>query len=614
MPPKKPSGAAKPGGGGGGVTGKGGPSRPVERKPQGGGSSISNHCSVSSLYPNFAFLTHQTSVKNLPAILREGRLLPPRFYKTASEIEVDINKRLSDPNNAFSYAGVLEGVYLTLVRKSDLEIKNNFIPWFNGPGKDQIIFVFPLSLLERNDYYLSLRDQFGSINHHTYAKQTLVKQTAARKPEIDSRGNLKVSVQKANAPTIFTLDVNTLPRSPEYTQWLPTGFNEVMFWEPIDLKMCIEVWLHPGSSDYRKYILDTLSTSILNELPVFTKNTYDNVQKTGGGDGGDLIRYQKGCYDKKLIDYYKSLKAPFCRSDMYIGNNGAMFYKPKENAVWRISHLNGVKGIAHNCKIDKDIIKYVRNPDLLMWFISQRELEYMRFFAEGKKKGKSSEQLNEEFRQKYILDQPKYPPFRFGFTEDPSLVIQTNKGSPFYGIVQIIVDQMERELEFALSGHQPTHEQHNEDLVKVYDSIQETYGRFLELVKVIYGKVAQKQGILAAYVLLDCLYHPSAKASLDRINEKLKEVLKTRPLQKDLDRLMSGSVIKGVTDIEELDEYVNSYTKSTLPEHNLILAYKLYLMRINKLVSFIEEELGSVYKQCHTKTLVEKYLKQTKPN
>lgn len=72
MPPKKPSGAAKPGGAkpGGVVTGKGGPSRPVERKPQGQGSGISNHCSVSKLYPNFAFLTHQTSVKNLPNILK----------------------------------------------------------------------------------------------------------------------------------------------------------------------------------------------------------------------------------------------------------------------------------------------------------------------------------------------------------------------------------------------------------------------------------------------------------------------------------------------------------------------------------------------------------------
>lgn len=503
-------------------------------------------------------------------------------------------------------------MYLTLVRKSDLSIPNNPIPWFNTLEKDQVIFVFPLSLLERNDYYLSIRDQFGSINHHTYAKQTLVKETAARKPEFDASGKLNVSVQKIAAPTVYTSDLNALPRSPEYTKWLPTGFNEVMFWEPIDLGMCIEVWLHSGGSDkmYRTRVQNILDdSSILKRIPVFTKNIYSDIKDTN-------LRY-KGCYDNKLIEYYKSLKGPFCRSDMYIGNSASMYSKPKESIVWRILHLDGLKGIAYNCKVDNDIIKYVRNPDLLMWFINQQELEYMQFFADGKKNGKSDTQLNEEFKQKYIVEQPNYPPFRFNFTDDPKFVIQTNKSSPFYGIVKIIIDQMERDLEYALYGHRPTDEEYFDDLIKVYDSIQENYGRFLELVKVIYRRIGETQGALVSYVLLDCLYHPSAKESLIRIENELTEVMKKRPLQKDLDVLMSGNVIEGVTNIEQLDEYVHSYTKSALPGniHNLILAYKLYLMKVNKLVKFIEEELGNVYKKCHVASLVEKHLsRQTKPN
>ena len=571
--------------------------KPIFKPKQPGNAPkpLSNLCKVAEQYPNYAFLTHQTSLDNLKTIIEKRYLLPPRHFKTPAEIKQDIEIRNHENVN---HMGALEGVFMTLVRKSDFDRKNPIF-WFNKTDRDQVILVFPLTLLERNDYYLNLRDQFGDINHQTFSKQTLITKKGVKTYKFEERSGEVKDIVPTNKIKIFPQNpkLDKLLRSPEHVPGLPLGFNEIMFWNPVHLSMCIEIWLHPGGT----FGYNTKATTIINESSILKTrpiiagtNFYKDIENSK-----DRLL---GCEDDELIEKMKTLRAPFCRSGIFTGYNSHL-YTPSKNIIWRDKHLYLLQNIAYNCGMKEDIIKRIRNPDILTWYIKLIEDEYLYFFLDMKKKGIPNEDMDNEFISLFMRDREtiKHPPFSTSLLKGKTEIESINQRSPFYGIVQIIIDQMEKELEMALSGKHLSDTENEEMILDVFYKIRDKYRQFLDMVNIVYNsdKFEQKDFplLLDVFITLECLYEPEAQKAQEQLMDVINSLLRYRLTEAELDEIMNKT---GITEQDVFDEFINragiNILKKELGEN--AVKYKLFRQQGEKLITNVDRILNNVNKAC----------------
>lgn len=386
-----------------------------------------SYCEITKERPEFLCLTHQTSVNNLSIILKEGYLLPPRYFYSEDDLR---DKRKS---SSFFRTG-MEGVYMTLVRDNE---RQKDISWFKP---DNIILVFSIALLDRNDYYLSLRDQFGEMTSHTYTKKTI-----GKVPKINFNPELDTYVVHPNE------DMHT------------TGLNEIMFFEKVPLAFLQEVWIPHTDLIKGNYLAsdDKIKWNWTKERtldivrPILDYHNYTvpiKVLKKFPNYPSPLI---KGCNDKTLMNNQKVYETPLCRSNRYfIREKSTLFGDEIQNVdipMNRDISLANKKKIASNCGIPKKVIQETNSKDLLNYYIIQKEKEYINFIINHPVRNPENEK---KFREFYMRGPKRYhPPFSRPYTN--KLDAEINAYDPFRDMTQDFLAYAEKELQNSIRNKVP---------------------------------------------------------------------------------------------------------------------------------------------------------------
>lgn len=371
-------------------------------------------CIVAKKYPQFQYLTHQTSVSNLSNIYKQGYLLPPRYYQSDEQLQARIDS--VDPRD-----GQIEGIYMSLVFDHDAAA-NKRIHWFESKGKKQCILVFSVALLDRNDYYFSLRDQFGTMTTHSYTKQYLDKVPKIRfNPELET----SLGIVGENETLV-----------------LHAGLNEIMFFEKVSLAFLEEIWLSPSNTDTiapPPSILGSFSVPIRKSVTYFP-----------------FIKSVKGCDNPALLEEQQKYQGLFCRNERIfgIGNFALPFADPSNFGFSRYSSLSTLKKIASNCfGISKSEIDAATNRDHIYILIRKSEERLLKQWLEDRKKGIkfAEERLREALsrRKKVYL-----PPFLEQYSSEPDKEIDTRDF--FYEIINNILELSQDELKYAIENDLPS--------------------------------------------------------------------------------------------------------------------------------------------------------------
>jgi len=500
-------------------------------------------CDIANAYdPSFMYLTHQTSMEGFEHILDSGYLLPPRYYLTADELEAE--GAMEESEDPLEKKG-LEGIFMTMVREQDT-IEGRTIPWFR---QDHVILVFSLVLMERDDYYFSLRDQFGEMTQHTYSRKTLLTTPYKRMPNLTKSkpgragrtspkfapkpgrtdrtgrtgtgGRIRKRIIQPKRP-IAGHNVPLVKANPEHTGG-HAGFNEVMFFGKVPFKLSFEIWYNPKMLLVSQNKIHSLLEKHHIRRPVTTHLHYPEISRE---------QRTKHCDDTQLVrSFREDYKAPFCRSKrMYTGTNEAYNTEntsgiEPDEISWVELPLGSMKKIAHNCGIDQDLIDQTINPDLLTYHIHQKENEYLKFFASQKRRGVTQDKTEKEFRRKFILpdDEIVYPPF--SSSRFPATLLMDedevhNMQSPFHGFIQLVLKYLEAEVTDALTGF-PDGDKKIDESIRLYEEIQYRYGDSLDLIKFLYNSIyMESESFLEMFEVVDKLYRTKNRGILNDISSE----------------------------------------------------------------------------------------------
>lgn len=367
-------------------------------------------CDIARKRPDFRYLVHQTDIQFFKNILETGYILPPRYFLA--------KEHLYTMRKQNGYRKSLEGVYMMLMTDRDFGKK---IGWFQPTN---VMLVFPLSLLERDDYYFSYHDQFGDMNRNTFSRKSIV------------------NSKKTN----FNPDLAM------YKSKDSVGTNEIMFQEKIPMDMCVEVWIPDGSDKTIEFARFQLRTD-------FQK---DYVFGLASKLGRPITYTNKVLPRKQLLDWcdnqdrmqaQKIFKPSFCRSSPYLGDTG-FFDKDMdvdELPLNRYTTLAEKKKIALNCGIDPELVRITNNQDLLNEYIQERETDFIDHIGLH---GLDTHEKEREYRELYGGHKEKYePPFTKqipGYTDS-----EINAKDPFDDIIQEYIRYTEREIQEAMKHKNP---------------------------------------------------------------------------------------------------------------------------------------------------------------
>lgn len=114
----------------------------------------------------FGCISHNTNINNLKSIKQTGGIFTPierEKYKV---------NYVSNFSQYFIFSKITKleeypGIYTSLLSESDF---GNPIQYF---GKNNVIIIYSLALLNRGDYHVNITDSNGFISSNTYSKETL---------------------------------------------------------------------------------------------------------------------------------------------------------------------------------------------------------------------------------------------------------------------------------------------------------------------------------------------------------------------------------------------------------------------------------------------------------
>jgi len=394
--------------------------------------SAQSQCEIANKNPKFQYLIRQLDLRRFEIAMRTGFVSPTRHYIPKESYFAPKSSRTMG----------LEEVFLTLVRKAE---ENTTIRWQTPVS---IMLVFSLALLERDDYYLSLRDQYGDMTGQSYSRKYIAGSNKIKPfPDI----NFDPEILSAHS------DPNLLVKY---------AANEVVFKEEIPIKYITEVWIPGSGSTFISYTegggtvirdkvlgiikkyTSRLSLTFQKQLPVLEQAKYPIRSAPN----------LKLCTVKDIQDS-KKYKASFCRSTRSMYNRVSMD-NPEE---FRTHHwqsavpLSTTKKIAINCGIDPGIVNRTNNPDILDQLILEKEEEELEFLQDNYSE-KNPRAIDAEYRKrylgKYVFEPPfTHQPFSDGRPDgmsDREIDIQ----SPFYEIVDFILAFVEFELDYAIKNKQ----------------------------------------------------------------------------------------------------------------------------------------------------------------
>lgn len=432
-------------------------------------------CSTAKKRPDFLCLVHQTDISSIKNIVQSGYLLPPRYVQKRSNMRKNVK-----PNTDFHKA--LEGVYFGLIRRSDIGKK---LTWFDS---NQVILVFSLALLDRNDYYISLRDQYGDMTRHTYTKQTI-----ERFPNVN-----------------YNPDVGSHWRNDSL------GMNEVMFFEKIPLSFLFEVWLpHTDGMDYHLLNNTSLILDAKNDLSPKVSMLGKPIRFTN--EIPQMGQILMDCNSDQSI-----YEAPFCRSSMYFGGSERLnSINTDTSHLDRVTTLAEKKKIALNCGIPPEIVHQSKNQDYLNYLIRQKESEYLTFLE----KNKLTPENEKKFREMYRTERKYYPPFEKeieGYSDR-----EINESDPFHGLVMKFISFIENEVSLAMKTEEPNLEKKEEYRKDLSNSVFESDDpSFLYMYYGPNKPLELEKNVKSMKLFLDTidrLYDPKNKDALKKAYEIQKE-------------------------------------------------------------------------------------------
>lgn len=374
-------------------------------------------CEVAKRNPRFRYLIRQIDLERFRYALEHGAVTPPRHYIPLEDYTTEKNGRVR----------ALEEVFLSLV--FDFHEKTP-VMWKDSLS---IMLVFPLSLLERDDYYFSLRDQFGFMTKHSYARESLV------------RGKLP--------------PINFDPEMASKVGMIKYASNEVVFREEIPLDgYLLEIWIPgpkaqfviPGGGNY-----DPQHTKIKTQMikDLLRKHNLQGKVSVKQVDFFPSRKQLLAKCDPESVADSKKYKGFFCRSTGHMVDYLDIVDKSKlVKETWQFAtHLDTKRKIALNCGIPESEVNKIYNPDLIDSDISTMENSFITFITELKKRGLTDKQVDEELR-KAIPPQKYLPPFDDGPPLPEGTPSDLNELDPFYRLVSLITQFVEEEIQYAIAN------------------------------------------------------------------------------------------------------------------------------------------------------------------
>ena len=128
------------------------------------------------------YLIHTTSPNNYKSILDHGYLMPDIQERYDEGL---YNESTHNVKEVPMEGGQFPGVYFSLSNQEMIDKD----PLYDGHFKNEVILVFPIDLLEQNNYHINLDDQFGLINQKTIFPETIHKNPCLINKIINFPGN-----------------------------------------------------------------------------------------------------------------------------------------------------------------------------------------------------------------------------------------------------------------------------------------------------------------------------------------------------------------------------------------------------------------------------------------
>ena len=408
-------------------------------------------CEVAKKYPQFQYLIRQFDLRRFKIALESKFISPSRHY--------------TDPNKYDELKSAqfiaLEEVFLTLVYDFD---KGNDILWKNDTS---IMFVFSLALLERDDYHISLRDQYGRLTHHSYSRNYIMKHDF---PRINFN---PTSLHKHDISYVY-------------------ADNEVVFKEEIPIDYVIEVWI-PIESKISKSVIEAMLKEHNLDITVRATNTYPTINKT--------LTYKK-CNPKSIAES-KKYKSPFCRSSGNMHVNLTYFDRDdSKSGIWTLGAipLSTKKKIALNCGIPSEEVKKINTHDALDSLLNFRETYELIYLTENAEKHREQQKpvrtIDPEYREEFLDNADVEFKFEPPFYHQPISNHPSFKGVKdedidkkyiFSDFVNLVMQFLEDDLTYAIEHD--TFDMSREDILKRLDMFMEKYTSLKGLEKMLISRV-----------------------------------------------------------------------------------------------------------------------------
>lgn len=442
----------------------------------------------------------------------------------------------------------LEEVYLTLVRDSDTGTP---IRWKNH---ESIILVFSLALLERDDYYLSLRDQFGNMTGQSYSRDYITKHGL---PDIN-------------------FDPEILSKHPGMMAKYAT--NEVVFKEEIPMSYVTEVWVPSKSANVlypipiNEHFLKTVENLLESRFLRVLKYVVRVIDKYPGHMYSDNMQM---CSEKD-IQASKVYKASFCKSNQSMRKNYLMQDDTPDTSKnsfythnWQVAvPLSTTKKIALNCGIDPKLVRRYNNQDILNKLIKKKEKEQLQFIIDNSSE-RNPRKIDKEFRERYLGKYKFEPPFVHQQLYPDKSDKEIDITNPFYELVNLIISFTEFELEYAIRNKEFT--MTREDVTKHVDAFKKTYREIGSVQKLIItdilisylkSSIKAKDGRMTDDVMYEIINDVSVLLEdatvVNKIMDKAEKEYKTSEDMVYTIGAIIVSEIKRIKDLRALDKNKNT--------------------------------------------------------